>query len=102
MQISSIVAIYVLFWVLSAFVMLPFGVRTHEEAGIAKVAGQADSAPANYRAGRMLIRTTIIATILCALFVVNYVNEWILFSDLNLFNGPDGWQDGETLNRIQD
>lgn len=99
MEISSIVAIYVLFWVLAAFIMLPFGVRTHEEAGLAKVPGQADSAPANYRFGRMLIRTTLIAAVLCALFVANYVNEWILFSDLNLFGGPEGWQDGETLNQ---
>ena len=44
MQITSIAAIYFLFFVMSAFVMLPFGVKTAEEAGVDKVPGQADSA----------------------------------------------------------
>lgn len=48
MQWTSIVAIYALFWVVSAFVLLPFGVRTHDEMGIEKTPGQADSAPGNF------------------------------------------------------
>ncbi|HCC25864.1 MAG TPA: DUF1467 domain-containing protein, partial [Erythrobacter sp.] len=32
MQWTSILAIYFLFFVFSAFVLLPFGVRTHDEA----------------------------------------------------------------------
>ncbi|HNW19522.1 MAG TPA: DUF1467 family protein, partial [Sphingorhabdus lacus] len=47
MNWTSIVAIYVLFWVLSAFVILPIGVRTHDELGLEKTPGQADSAPGN-------------------------------------------------------
>ena len=51
MQWTSILAIYFLFFVFSAFVLLPFGVRTHDEAGIEKIPGQAiarrwNSAPA--------------------------------------------------------
>ena len=34
MTIGSIVAIYFLFFAASAFVLLPFGVRTDEEAGL--------------------------------------------------------------------
>lgn len=98
MDISSIIAIYALIWVLTAFVMLPFGVRTHQEAGEPMVPGQADSAPANYRAGRMLLRTTIIAALICALFVANYINEWVLFSDFNLFGEPPNWQDNAPAN----
>ena len=37
MKIQSAIAIYALFWVMSAFVVMPFGVRTHDEAGAAKV-----------------------------------------------------------------
>ena len=37
MKWQSIVAIYILFWVMSAFVVLPFGVRTHDEAGVPRV-----------------------------------------------------------------
>ncbi|MFN7158612.1 MAG: DUF1467 family protein, partial [Erythrobacter cryptus] len=32
MQITSILAIYFLFWVMCAFIMLPFGVKTADEA----------------------------------------------------------------------
>ena len=39
MALTSIVAIYFLFFAFSAFVLLPFGVRTDEEAGTPKVAG---------------------------------------------------------------
>ena len=77
MQWTSIVAIYFLFWVASAFVLLPFGVKTHEEMGVEKVPGQADSAPANFRPGRLALRATLIAALLTALYVANYVNGWI-------------------------
>ena len=77
MQWTSIVAIYFLFWVLSAFVLLPFGVQTHEELGIDKVPGQADSAPGNFRPGRLALRATVIAAILTSLYVANFVNGWI-------------------------
>jgi predicted secreted protein len=88
MQWTSIIAIYVLFWVLSAFLVMPFGVRTHEEAGEERVAGQADSAPANFRPGRIMLRTTIVAAILFAVFYLNYLNGWIEVSDLNFFGDP--------------
>jgi predicted secreted protein len=77
MKLTSILAIFALFWVMSAFLVLPFGVRTHDEAGIAKVPGQADSAPANFSAWRVARRATILAVILFGLFYLNYVNGWI-------------------------
>jgi predicted secreted protein len=81
-------AIYALLWVMSAFLMLPFGIKTHDEAGIAKVPGQADSAPANFRPGRVAARATVLAAVLCALYVANYVYGWIGPEDLNLFGEP--------------
>jgi predicted secreted protein len=90
MQWTSILAIYALFWVMSAFLLLPFGVRTHDEAGVEKVPGQADSAPANFRPGRLALRATVLAAILCALYVANYVNGWITIDDINLFGQPPG------------
>ncbi|MXO90334.1 DUF1467 family protein [Pontixanthobacter aquaemixtae] len=85
MKITSIVAIYALIWVMSAFIMLPFGVKTHDEAGIAKVPGQADSAPANFQPGRHAFRASIVAAILTALFVLNYIYGWVGADALNLF-----------------
>jgi len=88
MKWTSILAIYALVWVMCAFIMLPFGIRTHDEAGIEKVPGQADSAPANFRPGRVVVRATVLAAILCALYVANYVNGWIVAEDLNFFGAP--------------
>jgi predicted secreted protein len=88
MQWTSILAIYALFWVMSAFLLLPFGVQTAEEAGVEKVPGQADSAPANFRPGRIVRRATIMAAILCGLFVANYQERWITVEDINIFGTP--------------
>lgn len=91
---TSIVAIYFLFWVLSAFLMLPFGIRTHDEVGGEKVPGQADSAPVNFRPWRVVVRATILATVLCSLFVANYANGWIAIEDIDLFGTPERFQEG--------
>jgi predicted secreted protein len=88
MSWTSIIAIFTLFWVLSAFLVLPFGIRTAEEEGIAKVPGQADSAPAQFRPGRIVLRTTILATVLFGLFYLNYVYGWVGADTLNLFGNP--------------
>ena len=85
MKWTSILAIYSLFWVMSAFLLLPFGVRTHDEAGIAMIPGQADSAPATFRPGRLAARATVLAAVLCGLFVANYIYGWITPDDVNLF-----------------
>ena len=77
MKWTSIIAIFVLFWTMSAFVLLPFGIKTHEELGIDRVPGQADSAPGNFRPGRLALRATVLAAALTALYVANYVNGWV-------------------------
>ena len=83
MQWTSIVAIYFLVWGMTAFLMLPFGVRTHDELGVEKIPGQADSAPANFRPGRLALRATVIAAALTALYVANYDFGWITADDLD-------------------
>jgi predicted secreted protein len=87
---TSILAIYALIWVMCAFVLLPFGVKTHDEVGVEMTPGQADSAPANFRPGRVAIRATILAALLCALFVANYDYGWILPRDIDFFSPPSG------------
>jgi predicted secreted protein len=77
MNWTSIIAIYVLFWVLSAFVILPIGIRTHEEMGLEKTPGQADSAPANFRPGTIIFRTTLLSLGLFGLYYANYVYGWV-------------------------
>ncbi len=88
MKITSIIAIYLLFWVMSAFFVMPFGVKTHDEAGIAKVPGQAESAPADFQPGRIARRATALSVVLFGLFYLNYINSWITAEDINLFGTP--------------
>ena len=83
MQVGSIIAIYFLVFVATAFVMLPFGVRTDEEVGAAKVAGQAESAPHRFDLKRHLLRASAIAVVLTGLFVANYEFGWIEADDLD-------------------
>ncbi|MCL9982026.1 MAG: DUF1467 family protein [Erythrobacter sp.] len=94
MQITSIAAIYFLFWVMSAFIMLPFGVRTAEEAGIETVPGQAESAPANFRPGKLMVRATIIAALCTALFVANYEYGWLTVADVDILPKPPAAAEG--------
>jgi predicted secreted protein len=88
MQITSILAIYFLFWVFTAFVMLPFGVQTADEAGIPKVPGQADSAPVNFRPGRLALRATALAAVFTTLFVLNYELGWVTVEDIDFLPKP--------------
>lgn len=81
---TSIVAIYALFWVMSAFMLLPFGVKTADEAGVEKVPGQADSAPVNFRPGKVAIRATLIAIVLTTLWVLNWHYQWITVEMIDL------------------
>jgi predicted secreted protein len=87
MQWTSILAIYFLFFVFSAFVLLPFGVRTHDEAGVEKIPGQADSAPVEFRAGKLVLRALIVSAVVTTVYVLNYINGWITVDDLILW-GP--------------
>lgn len=88
MKLTSIIAIYALFWVFSAFLVLPFGVKTHDEAGIEKIPGQAESAPANFSPKRIAVRATVVATICFALYYANYVQGWLTVKDLDFFGNP--------------
>ena len=85
MRWTSLVAIYVLFWAFSVFLVLPWGVRTSEEAGVERIPGQAESAPHEFHPGRIAIRVTIVATILFGLFVANYRFGWITPEMLDYF-----------------
>ena len=78
----SVVAIYILFWALTFFAVLPFGVRTADEAGETRGTGEADSAPARPMLWRKAAWTTVVASALFALFYANYVEGWVLLKDI--------------------
>ena len=66
MNWTSIVAIYALFWVL-----------THDELGLEKTPGQADSAPGNFNPKQILLRTTLLSAALFGLYYANYAYGWV-------------------------
>ena len=86
MKWTSISAIYFLFFVASAFFLLPFGVKTHEEVGAERVPGQADSAPHRFDLKGHLVRAALLAVVLTAAYYANYVNGWITANDLDLYS----------------
>jgi predicted secreted protein len=90
MAATSIAAIYFLFFVMSAFIMLPFGVRTAEEAGVETVPGQAESAPVNFQPGKVAARASVIAGLATALFVANYEYGWVTVADIDILPKPPG------------
>ncbi|MBS0255424.1 MAG: DUF1467 family protein [Proteobacteria bacterium] len=82
MKWGSMLAIFSLFWVLSCFLVMPFGLRTHADvAGTEdaqeRVPGQVDSAPINFNPRRIALRALMLATLFFALFYANYLHHWI-------------------------
>lgn len=89
LRIATIFFVYVLFWAVSAFLVLPFGVRTaHDDDASDLVPGQVESAPTNFRPWRFVMRTTILATVLCGLFFANYYAGWVRLDDVSLVHPP--------------
>ncbi len=86
MSFGSIVAIYLLFFVASAFLLLPFGVQTDEEAGTPKVPGQADSAPHRFDLPRHLLKAAAMALVLFGLYYANWTYGWVTVDDLDFYN----------------
>ena len=86
MAFTSILAIYFLFFAFSAFVLLPFGVRTDEEAGTPKVAGQADSAPHRFDLKRHLLKAALVGAILFAIYYLNWTFGWVTPQDLDFYD----------------
>lgn len=86
MKLTSIVAIYFLFICATAFCLLPFGVKTDEEVGVAKVAGQADSAPHSFDLKRHLRKSAVVAAVLFAIYYLNWSFGWVTPNDLDLYD----------------
>lgn len=77
MNWKTVFAIYLLFWVMSAFLVLPFEAKAARAKRMDLVAGQEAGAPSVWRPGRVLLWTTIVSTVLFSLFYANYLNGWI-------------------------
>lgn len=77
MRWFSLVAIYFLFWFIALFAVLPFGMRTSEEAGAKAMPGHAESAPHIFRPWPIVLRTSIVAAVLLGIFYACYAQGWM-------------------------
>ena len=69
MDLVLSIAVYVFIWWITLFAVLPFGVRTQEEAGDV-VPGTPESAPAKQRMVRIFLINTVVATVVFAIVYV--------------------------------
>jgi predicted secreted protein len=76
MQIGSAIALYFVIWWLTLFAVLPFGVRSQQEAGEV-VAGSDPGAPTMVRIRRIVLLNSLVALVVLALFWVVYVENWL-------------------------
>jgi predicted secreted protein len=86
MAFTSIIAIYVLFFAASAFILLPFGVKTTEDVGGELVPGQAQSAPHQFNLPRHLMKAAVLAAVLFAIYYANWTYGWITPHDLDFYH----------------
>ena len=90
MRWTSIVAIYFLFFVGSAFILLPFGVKTDEEVGNELVPGQAESAPHRFSFARHMLISAGVAAVLFAIYYANWAYGWITPDDIDIYRRING------------
>jgi predicted secreted protein len=81
MSLATAVAIYFIIWWVVLFAVLPWGVRSQQESG-SVAPGTDPGAPVPSNLGRKLIWTTIVASIVFALWHVAYSYRLIALDDL--------------------
>jgi predicted secreted protein len=72
MAVATAIAVYFIIWWVTLFCVLPFGVRSQQEAG--EVAPGSDpGAPAMARLGRIALINTVLALVVFGIFWTLYV-----------------------------
>ena len=84
MRWNAALAIYVLFWVLAAFLVMPFGLRTHDDANAELVQGQVSSAPVNFNPKKVALRATLLSLVMFGLYYANYVYGWLTIDSIDI------------------
>jgi predicted secreted protein len=76
MSLALSLALFFVIWWITLFVVLPFGVRTQEEAG-SVVPGTPPSAPANFRLARVFAINTVVAVVAFAVVWSAVTYRWL-------------------------
>ena len=85
MSLGFAATIYFFIWWNVLFAMLPFGVRTTEEAGETLSPGSADSAPHRPRLLPKMIATTLVSAVIFAGIYAIIVHHVITLDDIPFF-----------------
>jgi predicted secreted protein len=80
-SLTTAIAIYFIIWWTVLFVVLPFGVRSQDEAGTI-TPGTDPGAPSIAGMGRKLVWTTVVATVVFAVAALLYTYRIVTFDDL--------------------
>lgn len=79
LPLASHVVVYVIAWWLILFMLLPVGVKTHEESGEEKPEGTADSAPVNPGIKWKMLVASVAAFVVWGIFLLIVKLELISF-----------------------
>ena len=82
MQFGSAVALYFVIWWVTLFVVLPFGVRSQQEAGEVTM-GSDPGAPATVRFGRIVAINSLVALVVLAIVWMVYVENFFNLAIIN-------------------
>jgi predicted secreted protein len=83
--IAFAAAIYLVIWWVVLFAVLPFGVRTSDEAGESVSPGNAESAPHRPLLLRKVLATTVIATLVFSFVYALIVHHIVSLDDIPFF-----------------
>lgn len=84
MQLFTMFAVYFIFWWITLFAVLPFGLKTQQENNDV-VLGTIESAPSNFRGLRLVIVTSVVAAIVYVIWYVVTVTLGLNFDSIPKF-----------------
>ena len=85
MSFAFAAALYFIIWWITLFAILPFGVRTSEEAGEKLSPGSAESAPHRPNLLPKIVATTVVSTIIFAGLYAIIAHHVITLDDIPFF-----------------
>ena len=84
MQPFTIFAVYFIVWWITLFAVLPFGLKTQAEESEV-VPGTVESAPARFRAGKVVAMTTLVSAVVYGVLLVLSIKFGLTIDSLPQF-----------------
>ena len=86
MNLASAIAIYFIIWWLVLFLVLPFGIRNAHDTGETVEAGNEPGAPVKPRLLQKALITTLLATVVFAIFYLAQTRGFLSLESLPFYN----------------